>query len=95
MKLICNLKFILFFPVVIEALKNTPVLDLDSVLFFEGGQPLGHIYDVFGPVTEPYYCVRFNSNEHIKEKNIVKDQIVYCAPKTEYTSYVFVNALMK
>lgn len=81
--------------VVIEALKNTPVLDLDSVLFFEGGQPLGQIFDVFGPITEPYYCVRFNSNEHIKEKNIVKDQIVYCAPKTEYTSYVFVNQLLK
>lgn len=81
--------------VVIEALKNTPVLDLDSVLFFEDGQPLGQIFDVFGPVTEPYYCVRFNSDEHIKEKNIVKDQIVYCAPKTEYTSYVFVNQLLK
>lgn len=81
--------------VVIEALKNTPVLDLDSVLFFEGGQSFGQIFDVFGPVTEPYYCVRFNSDEQIKEKNIVKDQIVYCAPKTEYTSYVFVNQLLK
>lgn len=79
----------------VQSLKQTPVIDLDSVLFVEGGQPLGRVFDVFGPVTEPYYCVRFNSNQQIKDKNIAKNQTVYVAPKTEHTNYVFVSHLLK
>uniref|UniRef100_A0A1B6MTW3 H/ACA ribonucleoprotein complex non-core subunit NAF1 n=1 Tax=Graphocephala atropunctata TaxID=36148 RepID=A0A1B6MTW3_9HEMI len=81
--------------VVIQAFKEMPAYNLDTVLFVEGGQPLGRIFDVFGPVTEPYYCVRFNSKDHINEKKICIDQMVYCAPKTKYTNYVFLAQLMK
>jgi len=85
-----------FVAVVVQAHKNTPALDLDSILFLDHGRrPLGQIFDVFGPVTEPLYCVRFNSAEHIKEKGIEKDMAVYCAPKTQHTSYVFVPDLLR
>lgn len=81
---------------VVQALKNTPPLNLDSILFLDHGrQTLGQIFDVFGPVTEPLYCVRFNSADHIKEKGIEKDMKVYCAPKTQHTSYVFVPDLLR
>ncbi|PNF32837.1 hypothetical protein B7P43_G04336 [Cryptotermes secundus] len=82
--------------VVVQAFKNTPPLDLDSILFLDHGrQTLGQIFDVFGPVSEPLYCVRFNSTDHIKEKGIEKDMAVYCAPKTQHTSYVFVPDLLR
>lgn len=81
---------------VVQALKNTPALDLDSVLFLDKGQrTLGRIFDVIGPVCEPAYCVRFNSVEHIREKGIEKEMVVYCAPKTDHTSYVFLGELLK
>lgn len=81
--------------VVVEALKGVPAYDLDTVLFLEGGQPLGKVFDVFGPVAEPYYCVRFNSRDQITEKNIHLNQTVYSAPNTKHTNYVFLKQLMR
>ena len=66
------------------------------MLFLENGQrPLGKLFDVMGPVMHPFYCIRFNSKEHIKEKNIVKGAPVFYAPRTEHTSFVFLSELMK
>lgn len=82
--------------VLIKSLKNTPTLDLDSVLFLDkGSRSLGKIFDVIGPVCGPVYCVRFNSHQHIVDSNIQIDQDVYCAPQTEHTSYVPLPDLMK
>ncbi|KAL1464766.1 hypothetical protein WDU94_004384 [Cyamophila willieti] len=82
--------------VLIKSLKNTPTLDLDSVLFLDKGQrTLGKIFDVIGPVSGPVYCVRFNSHQHIVDSNIKIDQDVYCAPQTEHTSYVPISDLIK
>ena len=45
--------------VVVKAILNFPAIDLDSVLFLENGlRTLGKVFDVFGPVSEPYYSVR-------------------------------------
>ena len=82
--------------VIVRALPNTPALDLDSVLFLDKGRrPLGKIFDVIGPVTSPFYCVRFNSSQHIKDSNVKVDLEVYCAPRTEHTSFVFLEQLRK
>lgn len=80
----------------VQAFKNSPAYDVDTVLFLDGGLPLGKIFEVFGPVCEPHYCIRFNSQEHIKERNIALEQMVYSAPKkTEFTKFVFLSQLMK
>ncbi|GBP10446.1 hypothetical protein EVAR_76313_1 [Eumeta japonica] len=82
--------------VTVRAMPGTPAVDLDSVLFLDkGAKPLGKVFDVFGPVTEPYYCVRFNSNEHVKEKGIEPGMDVYIAPKSDHTNYVFLSELMR
>lgn len=79
-----------------EAFLNQPPLDIDSVLFVDRGQrALGRIFDVFGPVNKPYYAVRFNDSEHIKKFDIQIKEPVYCAPQTEYASFVLVSRLMK
>ncbi len=82
--------------VVVKGAVGTAALDLDSVLFLDRGQrPLGKIFDVMGPVVQPFYCVRFNSNEHIKEKNVEVGMAVFYAPRTEHTSFIFLSELMK
>lgn len=82
--------------VIVEAFLNNPALDIDSVLFVDRGQrALGRIFDVFGPVTKPFYAIRFNNNEHIINFNVQIKEPVYCAPKTEYASYVLVSQLMQ
>jgi len=88
---------------VIESLPDLPALDLESVLFAkeegegEGDEvtAIGRVFDVIGPVTRPYYCVRFNSEEHIRSKNLKKGQQIFFAPKTEHTTFVFLEQLMK
>ena len=82
--------------VVVKALPNTPAIDLDSILFLDKGKrPLGKVFDVIGPVASPFYCLRFNSSQHIKDNNVKVDLEVYYAPRTEHTSFVFVEQLRR
>ncbi|RZF37017.1 hypothetical protein LSTR_LSTR004705 [Laodelphax striatellus] len=80
--------------VIVQGIKNMPPLDLESALFLAWDRPLGLIFDVFGPVVEPSYCVRFNSYEEIKSKNITPGMPVYYGPKSQYTNYVFMQHLL-
>jgi H/ACA ribonucleoprotein complex non-core subunit NAF1 len=82
--------------VVIESLPGNPALDLDSVLFLDRGQrALGRVFDVIGPVARPFYCVRFNSATHIKQRGVERGMDVFFAPRTEHTTFVFLEQLMK
>ena len=83
--------------VVVESLPGNPAIDIDSVLFLDQGQrALGQVFDVIGPVAQPYYCVRFNSREDIDSKAITNGMDVYYAPKNDtFTSYVFLEQLMR
>lgn len=81
---------------VIESIAGQPALDLESVLFRSGGDPVGQVFDVFGPVANPYYVVRFNKPEDITEKGYQKGDPVYYAPlHADMTQYVFVSELKK
>ncbi|KAG5672241.1 hypothetical protein PVAND_002383 [Polypedilum vanderplanki] len=81
--------------VLVEAYSHSAPLDIDSVLFLDmGKKALGKIFDVIGQVSSPIYCVRFNSHNDIIEKNITVGQKVFCAPRTEYTSYVILQNIM-
>ncbi|XP_034189509.2 uncharacterized protein LOC117608458 [Osmia lignaria lignaria] len=82
--------------VVVKPKAGKPTLNLDTVLFVERGQrALGKIFDVFGQVSEPHYCVRFNNSEHIEKCDIKVGMTVYYCPNTEYTSLVFLHEIMK
>ena len=82
--------------VVIESLPGVPAIDLDSVLFVESGRrALGRVFDVIGPVARPLYCVRFNSAAHIQRTGVLRGMEVFFAPRTEYTTFVFLEQLMK
>lgn len=80
--------------VTVVSFKSLPPLDLDSVLFTKDGHALGPIFDVFGPVKEPRYVLRFNSQQEIADNQIEVDMPVYYAPNLPFTSYVFTSHLM-
>ncbi|KAF7997405.1 hypothetical protein HCN44_005976 [Aphidius gifuensis] len=82
--------------VVVIPMTGKPTLDLDTILFLDRGKRvLGRIFDVFGQVTEPHYCVRFNTPNHIKESNVEANMSVYFVPNSEHTSLVFESELRK
>ena len=81
---------------VVQGLQNLPAIDVDSVLFLDNGKrAMGKIFDVFGPIQEPCYVVRFNSKEHIQERQINEGDKVYFAPQLDYTSYVIMETLLR
>lgn len=80
----------------VEAYPHSAPLDIDSILFVDRGKKaLGQIFDVIGQVAVPIYCIRFNSNEDINSKGISIGDKVFCAPRTEYTSYVVLSSIMQ
>ncbi|KAL2719052.1 H/ACA ribonucleoprotein complex non-core subunit NAF1 [Vespula squamosa] len=82
--------------VVVRPKTGKPTLNLDTVLFIDKGKrALGRIFDVFGRVSDPHYCVRFNSPAHIKENEINIGMAVYYCPNSPYTSLVFLHELTK
>ncbi|XP_017132526.1 H/ACA ribonucleoprotein complex non-core subunit NAF1 [Drosophila elegans] len=82
--------------VLVSVLPNSMLFDLDTVLFLEKGRKvLGEVFDVLGQVSDPIYCVRFNSNQQILDRGITIGDVVYCAPKTEHTQFVILSKLMQ
>lgn len=82
--------------VVVRPKTGKPTLNLDTVLFLDKGKrALGRVFDVFGRVSDPHYCVRFNSPAHIKENEINIGMAVYYCPNSPYTSLVFLHELTK
>ncbi|XP_071575332.1 uncharacterized protein [Temnothorax nylanderi] len=83
--------------VIVEPKPGQPTLDLDTILFVnKGTKALGKIFDVYGPVTEPHYCVRFNDAKHMQDNGIkVGMQVYYCPSNKSYTFFVFLQELRK
>uniref|UniRef100_A0A182MPR4 H/ACA ribonucleoprotein complex non-core subunit NAF1 n=1 Tax=Anopheles culicifacies TaxID=139723 RepID=A0A182MPR4_9DIPT len=82
--------------VLVQSVAGVELLNLDTVLFLDRGKrALGKIFDVIGQVNQPIYCVLFNSNQEILTKNITTGMEVFCAPRTEYTSFIILSELMR
>uniref|UniRef100_A0A8C2EYK9 H/ACA ribonucleoprotein complex non-core subunit NAF1 n=1 Tax=Cyprinus carpio TaxID=7962 RepID=A0A8C2EYK9_CYPCA len=82
--------------VIVESYKNTPPLHEDSVLFTKNRNSVGKIFEVFGPVCQPYYVFRFNSHDDIDQKELKIQDVVYFAPKIkDFTDYIFTERLQR
>ncbi|NXI12722.1 NAF1 protein, partial [Irena cyanogastra] len=80
--------------VIIESLKGLPPVNEESIIFKEGRQAVGKIFEIFGPVSHPFYVIRFNNSEHIKEKGINVQDSMYFAPSVEdFTQCIFAEKL--
>ncbi|GJQ08325.1 hypothetical protein GpartN1_g116.t1 [Galdieria partita] len=77
---------------VIESLEAEPVLDVGSLIVFEDRNPVGRVFDVFGPVKQPYYSIRVQSAAE-KLKECVGKSVFFVV---EYSRFVDTkNAYMK
>ncbi|KAG7276732.1 hypothetical protein CRUP_002749, partial [Coryphaenoides rupestris] len=80
--------------VLLESLKDTPPLTEDSIIFTLDRLAVGKVFEVFGPVSSPYYVLRFNSVDEISVKGLVVGSTVFFTPDhKEYTGYVFTKRL--
>ncbi|NXI85318.1 NAF1 protein, partial [Rhipidura dahli] len=80
--------------VIIESLRGLPPVNEESIIFKEDRQAAGKIFEIFGPVSHPFYVIRFNSSEHIKEKGINVQDSMYFAPSVEdFTQFIFAEKL--
>ncbi|NXO25485.1 NAF1 protein, partial [Cisticola juncidis] len=80
--------------VIIESLRGLPPVNEESIIFKENRQAAGKIFEIFGPVSHPFYVIRFNSSEHIKEKGINVQDSMYFAPSVkDFTQYIFAEKL--
>ncbi|NXK89936.1 NAF1 protein, partial [Formicarius rufipectus] len=80
--------------VIIESLRGLPPVNEESIIFKEDRQAAGKIFEIFGPVLHPFYVLRFNSSEHIKEKGINVQDSMYFAPSVnDFTQYIFAERL--
>nr|XP_030127292.3 H/ACA ribonucleoprotein complex non-core subunit NAF1 isoform X1 [Taeniopygia guttata] len=80
--------------VIIESLRGLPPVNEESIIFKEDRQAVGKIFEIFGPVSHPFYVIRFNNSEHIKEKGVNVQDSMYFAPSVEdFTQYIFAEKL--
>ncbi|NWZ75977.1 NAF1 protein, partial [Poecile atricapillus] len=80
--------------VIIESLKGLPPVNEESIIFKEDRQVAGKIFEIFGPVSHPFYVMRFNSSDHIKERGINVQDSMYFAPSVkDFTQYIFAEKL--
>ncbi len=78
------------FTVVVQASYTNVPLNEGSVLCLQDGTLLGKINEIFGPVTTPFYIVRWNSailaKTNVDLNKFTKDIAIYCA--TKHSVYV-------
>lgn len=49
---------------------------------------------MFGPVVQPFYVLRFNSDKDVTEKGLTPKATVYFAPGVkDFTDYIFTERL--
>ncbi|NXA77325.1 NAF1 protein, partial [Thryothorus ludovicianus] len=80
--------------VIIESLRGLPPVDEESIIFKENRRAAGKVFEIFGPVSHPFYAIRFNGPEHIKEHDINIHDKMYFVPSVEdFTQYIFAEKL--
>ncbi|THD23196.1 hypothetical protein D915_006053 [Fasciola hepatica] len=60
--------------VIIQSRPNVPTLDAGTSLFLDGGEPLGEIYETFGPVATPLYVVVLPNSPCLVKTNALSKQ---------------------
>ncbi|XP_067877624.1 H/ACA ribonucleoprotein complex non-core subunit NAF1 [Heterodontus francisci] len=82
--------------VIVESLKDLPPLNEETILFRKDNTSFGKVFEVFGPVSHPFYVLRFNSVEDVAAKEINLQEQLYFAPAVkDFTQYIFTEQLKK
>ncbi|EME31785.1 uncharacterized protein Gasu_08650 [Galdieria sulphuraria] len=73
---------------VIESFEAEPVLDIGSLIVFEDRNPVGRVFDVFGPVKQPCYSILVRTDSE-KLKECVGKSVFFVV---EYSRFVDTNS---
>ncbi|XP_043554740.1 H/ACA ribonucleoprotein complex non-core subunit NAF1 isoform X2 [Chiloscyllium plagiosum] len=80
--------------VIVKSLKDMPPVNEETVLFRKDNASVGKVFEVFGPVSQPFYVLRFNSTEDVTVKEIKLQEMLYFAPAVkDFTQYIFAEQL--
>eukprot|EP00116_Pleurobrachia_bachei_P003473 sb/3463735/ len=79
--------------VVIKGSNRDQVLDIESMVFNSERRCVGYVFEVLGPVHEPYYSLHFNTHSDIGSYGLAKGQEVYYAENTRYHRMLMTNML--
>ncbi|XP_048476052.1 H/ACA ribonucleoprotein complex non-core subunit NAF1 [Rhincodon typus] len=80
--------------VIVKSLKDMPPVNEETILFRKDNTSVGKVFEVFGPVSQPFYILRFNSAEDVTVKEIKLQQMFYFAPAVkDFTQYIFTEQL--
>jgi H/ACA ribonucleoprotein complex non-core subunit NAF1 len=66
-------------------------LDEDTILFDANRKSLGKIFEIFGPVTNPFYSIRFGTVNEPEERGLAVStgEIIHVAQSPTYTKFIF------
>lgn len=78
---------------VVKPHPGRPPLNLDSTLLDKNRDAVGQIFEVFGPVIEPLYSIRFNSEEEAIKLPIGME-LFYAPGMDELTKKIFTQDLI-
>ena len=78
MQIIGHVMSVVGFMVIIKSANEAMALDAETVLFHEDKTAFGQVFEVFGPVKDPFYIVRFNNESEVKSKGVKVGMPVYC-----------------
>ncbi|KAG1057985.1 hypothetical protein G6F43_000229 [Rhizopus delemar] len=63
-------------------------LDAGSLLVYENREVMGEIFETFGPISRPYYTVRFNDESEINNEWTTVGAAVYYVPSYQKTQII-------
>ncbi|KAI9482509.1 Gar1/Naf1 RNA binding region-domain-containing protein [Zychaea mexicana] len=74
---------------------NNVVLDMGTLFAFSDRTTMGEVFETFGPVSRPYYSVRYNTADEIDKERAVVGASVSYVPTYERTRMLPVDELRK
>lgn len=81
--------------VVVLGSNPNKVLDIDSMVFNKFRKCVGYVFEVLGPVKEPYYSIHFNTASDIPLYGLHLHQELYYSTNERYSRFLLVNMLQE
>ncbi|KAG1845973.1 Gar1/Naf1 RNA binding region-domain-containing protein [Suillus tomentosus] len=93
MNIIGNVVIVKGLPADSSRTASEKALDVETLLVFDDRQVLGHVYETFGPTSQPLYQIKFNQSYPLDAEKIRVAREVYHIPHR--SNFVFMAYLKK
>ncbi|KAG1757215.1 Gar1/Naf1 RNA binding region-domain-containing protein [Suillus lakei] len=93
MNIIGNVVIVKGLPADSSRAASEKALDVETLLVFDDRKVLGHVYETFGPTSQPLYQIKFNQSYPVDTEKIRVAREVYHIPQR--SNFVFMEYLKK